>query len=53
MLNRALAEAITYPKSSVFESDMFKQEIMRQSSVIGVNILPTSNRNNGDMGMAG
>ncbi|KAL3775344.1 hypothetical protein ACHAWO_001275 [Cyclotella atomus] len=40
MLNRALAEAITYPKSSVFDSDMFAKEVLRQTSVIGRSLLP-------------
>jgi hypothetical protein len=40
MLNRALAEAITYPKSSVFDSDMFTKEYLRQRSVIGKSVLP-------------
>ncbi|KAL3804331.1 hypothetical protein HJC23_011259, partial [Cyclotella cryptica] len=40
MLNRALSEAVTYPKSSVFDSDMFTSEVMRQTSVIGRSILP-------------
>lgn len=40
MLNRALSEAITYPKSSVFDSDMFTMEVVRQTCVIGKGILP-------------
>ena len=51
MLNRALSEAVTYPKSSVFDSDMFTSEIMRQTSVIGRSILPAkSESNNADFG---
>eukprot|EP00956_Cyclotella_meneghiniana_P013810 scaffold20263_cov69-Cyclotella_meneghiniana.AAC.10 len=40
MLNRALSEAVTYPKSSVFDSDMFTMEVVRQTCVIGRGILP-------------
>lgn len=44
MLNRALAEAITYPRSSVFDSEMFTSEAMRQTSVIGRSILSATSK---------
>jgi hypothetical protein len=39
MLNRALAEAVTYPKSSVFDSDLLASEVSRKTSMIGESIL--------------